>query len=395
MRSVGRNDPCPCGIGKKYKKCHLRSDEQARAAAFAPQPMPPEIAAALIAVNEEQRVWVERYGHVRPIISAVYHGKRFVGVGHRLLWGDFETVPSALDAYLGALLGKEWVEAQRAKPLADRHVLLQWRHQFVESMKAARSQNPDAKIITTPATGASSSYLFLAWDLFSLDAFGKLQEQFVKRLKSADQFQGVRHELFALATCVRAGFEIEHHPASAKAQSQTECNAVDRKTGQRITVEAKSRHRHRVLGFSGGTPKDYADMRTEVVGLLADAFRKPVADPYVIFLDLNLPPDPSRQIEWMREIGDSVDPAKLKAGLRPEDPDPFTFLVITNYPMHYKPSAGVEEAHRTEMFALAKRLPASLKHPSVIGEIQRAVEKFGQIPDRFQETSRVNNTAES
>lgn len=24
---VGRNDPCPCGSGKKYKKCHLESDE--------------------------------------------------------------------------------------------------------------------------------------------------------------------------------------------------------------------------------------------------------------------------------------------------------------------------------------------------------------------------------
>ncbi|OYV65112.1 MAG: hypothetical protein B7Z72_12525, partial [Gemmatimonadetes bacterium 21-71-4] len=22
---VGRNDPCPCGSGKKYKKCCLRS----------------------------------------------------------------------------------------------------------------------------------------------------------------------------------------------------------------------------------------------------------------------------------------------------------------------------------------------------------------------------------
>ena len=22
MQSVGRNDPCPCGSGKKFKKCH-------------------------------------------------------------------------------------------------------------------------------------------------------------------------------------------------------------------------------------------------------------------------------------------------------------------------------------------------------------------------------------
>ncbi|MDD9937416.1 MAG: SEC-C metal-binding domain-containing protein, partial [Myxococcales bacterium] len=24
---LGRNDPCWCGSGKKYKSCHLRSDE--------------------------------------------------------------------------------------------------------------------------------------------------------------------------------------------------------------------------------------------------------------------------------------------------------------------------------------------------------------------------------
>ncbi len=24
---VGRNDPCPCGSGKKYKKCHMLTDE--------------------------------------------------------------------------------------------------------------------------------------------------------------------------------------------------------------------------------------------------------------------------------------------------------------------------------------------------------------------------------
>jgi hypothetical protein len=28
---VGRNDPCPCGSGRKYKKCHLASDETERA----------------------------------------------------------------------------------------------------------------------------------------------------------------------------------------------------------------------------------------------------------------------------------------------------------------------------------------------------------------------------
>jgi len=27
LKSVGRNDQCPCGSGKKYKKCHRQEDE--------------------------------------------------------------------------------------------------------------------------------------------------------------------------------------------------------------------------------------------------------------------------------------------------------------------------------------------------------------------------------
>jgi hypothetical protein len=37
---IGRNDPCHCGSGKKYKQCHLAADEkaerEARAKAEAP-----------------------------------------------------------------------------------------------------------------------------------------------------------------------------------------------------------------------------------------------------------------------------------------------------------------------------------------------------------------------
>ena len=28
MDKVGRNDPCPCGSGKKYKNCHQQIDEK-------------------------------------------------------------------------------------------------------------------------------------------------------------------------------------------------------------------------------------------------------------------------------------------------------------------------------------------------------------------------------
>lgn len=35
LRSAGRNDDCPCGSGKKYKKCHLRADEESASQALA------------------------------------------------------------------------------------------------------------------------------------------------------------------------------------------------------------------------------------------------------------------------------------------------------------------------------------------------------------------------
>jgi hypothetical protein len=43
-RSLGRNDPCPCGSGRKYKQCCLAKDEaaqrmaRAKAAEEAPAP---------------------------------------------------------------------------------------------------------------------------------------------------------------------------------------------------------------------------------------------------------------------------------------------------------------------------------------------------------------------
>ena len=38
LAGTGRNDPCPCGSGKKYKKCHLAADE----GASAPPPVVPD-----------------------------------------------------------------------------------------------------------------------------------------------------------------------------------------------------------------------------------------------------------------------------------------------------------------------------------------------------------------
>ncbi len=53
LAATGRNDACPCGSGKKYKKCHLPADEQAAAPA-------PEAPDAQALVTEGWRLFEQR-----------------------------------------------------------------------------------------------------------------------------------------------------------------------------------------------------------------------------------------------------------------------------------------------------------------------------------------------
>ena len=83
MSKIGRNDPCPCGSGNEYKKCHLgrladpKSQEfQAKAWAL----FDGKIAA------ERQRK--QRFGEERPIIHADAWGKKLVAVGSRIYFND-------------------------------------------------------------------------------------------------------------------------------------------------------------------------------------------------------------------------------------------------------------------------------------------------------------------
>jgi len=61
MAKIGRNDPCPCGSGQKYKRCCLPRDEAAataraaadRAAALAREAVPSGPAASVEIVGED------------------------------------------------------------------------------------------------------------------------------------------------------------------------------------------------------------------------------------------------------------------------------------------------------------------------------------------------------
>ena len=71
-KDLGRNDPCHCGSGKKYKACHLAQDEtaarEARAKELAKQAeaAPPAEAEASATTGSERPHEHERKQHATP-----------------------------------------------------------------------------------------------------------------------------------------------------------------------------------------------------------------------------------------------------------------------------------------------------------------------------------------
>ena len=126
---IGRNDPCPCGNGRKFKQCHGR-----------PQFELPNLVSSF---NLEKQIIAEgrrqfekhkvrelqrqkQQGLGRPIISTKHEGYRFVAVGDRLHYGKWKSFGDFLTNYIKVTLGGDWGNAELVKPLDNRHSLMQW-----------------------------------------------------------------------------------------------------------------------------------------------------------------------------------------------------------------------------------------------------------------------------
>ena len=99
--------------------------------------------------------------------------------------------------------------------------------------------------------GCRAAYTCFAYDLYVVDDNGGLDDEFLQRLKNRELFQGARHELFAEATCYRAGFTVEHENEKDESMRHAEFTVRHAATGQFLSVEAKSRHRAGVLAMPG------------------------------------------------------------------------------------------------------------------------------------------------
>jgi hypothetical protein len=395
MSEIGRNDPCPCGSGKKYKKCGcgfstgalFQAQPPFQIRVVEPHEIPDDVLRTLHQ-HQQQAARIGRYGHVRPPIAVDYQGYKVVAIGGKLAWGKWKIFHDFLFEYLADVLGKEWGAEEIVKPFGERRPILQWYHQLCEFQRAHHAPNGQG-ISAAIASGPVMAYLWLAYDPYTLEHHALLRTTLVRRLKIQDQFQGARYEVSVAASFVRAGFELAREDESDIETSHCEFNATHIAIGATYSVEAKSRHRDGYLGRPG-IPRPPADINADISTLVTRALGKRAEHQRIVFIDVNVPPD-RQQSEVMEHLDQQVTTLEET---QEGSPYPSAFLFFTNQPYHYVGNDEPEPGRRTlftginipalgtgpsGVSAEAGRRYLTQEHPAILALFE-SLTKHGEIP---------------
>jgi uncharacterized protein YchJ len=387
---VGRNDLCPCGSGKKFKKCHYGMPPIGSRPAQSPPPLPPHIIQQFHQHQLEENARVATYGEIRPIIHIPdYANYRFVVVRNRVYYMEKEKWKFFTDflLYYGLTrLGKEWFDQQKAAAPADQHPAYVWRNAAYAFM-GRQEKRPDGSFAATP-NGTMAALIAFYYDLYIVHDNSLLDDALLERLKHRDQFQGALHELFAEATCLRAGFTITRENERDGRRRHVEFMAVHKLTGQHLLVEAKSRHRAGVMGRPGQT-RDH-DFRFRK--LISDAIKKDPNNPLAIFVDTNLPPDRANRFYLWRD-GNPPLPSPAMASIIDKlrhdygGVDPYNVIVFSNHPQHYSADEGRAPGNQSTV-VVSQQSRVRVYHEAAMHDMAKAVSLYGNVPTLFPPPNR-------
>jgi len=280
---IGRNQPCPCGSGLKYKRCcgRIRNTD------IASTPMPKIDSRNILERHRaDEQIRETQQGLGRPIISTKFQDHQLVFVRNKAYFSKtWKTFPDFLGSYIIKILGSEWGNLEIAKPLRERHTIMQWYDALCHYQKETIKK--PGEIHNVIVTGIFACYLGLAYNIYLLDHNVELQRRLVNRLKDQANFQGAYYELIVASILIRAGFKLTLEDETDPKLKHCEFAAISKKTRKRYWVEAKMKS---VIGLLGKKEKDGSTDQNPISHLiphLNGALAKPAKDERLIFIDLN------------------------------------------------------------------------------------------------------------
>jgi hypothetical protein len=385
---TGRNEPCPCGSGKKFKKCHGASFQVRVPPAFDPL-SDPEVRKRMEQMKAAQIQREKQQGLGRHIISFEFKGYRLVAVGNRLHWEKQEkwkTFHDFLSSYLRGLFGQKWANVELKESPDARHPLMQWYSSVCEEQRKAFKK--DGELIYTPLTGANFAYLTLAYNLYLIAhniylVHGEgLHKRLIERLKEKMSFYPAFYETMVVASFIKAGFQVQLEDEDDSTKQHGEFVAFSKKTKQKYSVEAK----HRQIG------KQHVAVRNQ----LYNAMRKELPHKRVIFINLNIPlnVEEKGRLKWLDDVLSQMRAGEKTITVNGE-PAPEAYVFITNHPFLYNldscdfPPAVVAEGFKIADFkidsgfvSLGDALASREKHIDMF-DLMRAMREYNQIPCTF------------
>lgn len=272
-------------------------------------------------------------------------------------------------------LGQKWHEEQIKKPTEEQHIIMRWLRARYDFLTNALSIGLPVNSYIVP-TGEVREIVSLAADVYYLQLVHELPRYLVERLKSYDEFQGVRYELAVAASLVRAGFDITWKK-SMKGQKCHEFDAMHKFTGEEISIEAKSRRRPGTLHQKGEMP-DLNKVKADIFSLYNQAMEQnPMNKPFGIFIDINVPHQPNSHVTEKTWVADIMTKLEIKGDEIFGSIIP-TFVAITNSAWHYegKETAGLGEF----IFLVPQRSPRPLTNPVTVEAVSRGLSLFSAIP---------------
>ncbi len=278
--------------------------------------------------------------------------------------------------------GDEWYRDEQSKPNEEQHVVCKWFKSYTEFIKEhSRQQRKNARIWSARATGDVWSIATLGYDLFSVHHSNSIiPKELYGRLKSRVNFQGARYEIGVAAFFARQDFKIEF--IKRESEKHWEFNATHKLRNEEVAVEAKSRHRPGVIHQSG-EKLEFNDIKVGIARLLNEALtQKPDGLPFVIFIDLNLPPTPEKIIpekKWWDDLRKAIDLQKVPTEA---DPDDFNMLFLTNFSYHYVGKAIVDtNAFNTDVCTvIPKYSKIPFRDNNTAAILDKEVSTYGYIP---------------
>jgi hypothetical protein len=272
----------------------------------------------------EQRLSVLRLYLSFGFISTEFKGRRFVVVGGKLYnshrWATFHDF---LMDYGRGVLGREWWLQEATKPADQRHPIVKWFDLAQQSLEPTSSAEP---VRSRPMTGAMAAYLYLAYDLFSLEHNAEVRARLVQRLKDPDNFEGAHYEVYVGAAFSRAGYQLTFEDEDDRTRSHCEFTATNKESGRSFSVEAKHR--------TWGQGQDPTSGRQRIGRKLDEALRKHANHPRVVFIDVNVPDDAKNEgvPSFMLRALDQA--RRFERSPRGRNLPP-VYLFLTNRPYHH------------------------------------------------------------